>query len=53
MLGEIGLHIRIQQEKSYQNDELVFLGFEKVLKMQVSVIDQSSETSYLQECHYM
>ena len=38
-MGKNGLHIRIQQEKSYQNDELLFLGFEKVLKMQASVID--------------
>ena len=38
--GKSGLHIRIQQEKGYQNDELFFLGFEKALKMQVSVIFQ-------------
>ena len=38
MLGKNGLHIRIQQEKSYQNDKLFYLGFEKVLKMQASVI---------------
>jgi len=38
VLGKNGLHIRIQQEKSYQKDELFFLGFEKVIKMQVSVI---------------
>ena len=37
MLGKNGLHIRIQQEKSYQNDKLFYLGFEKVLKMQASV----------------
>ena len=37
MLGKSGLHICIQQEKRYQNDELLFLGFEKVLKMQASV----------------
>ena len=24
-----GLNIRVQQEKTYQNDELFFLGFEK------------------------
>ena len=36
--GKNGLHIRTQQEKSYQNYELFFLGFEKVLKMQASVI---------------
>ena len=39
MLGKIGLHICIQQEKNYQNDELFFLGFEKVLKLQASVIE--------------
>ena len=38
MLGKNGLHIRIQQEKSYQNDKLFYLGFEKVLKMKASVI---------------
>ena len=38
MLGKNGLHIRIQQVKSYQNDELYFLGVEKVLKMQASVM---------------
>ena len=38
MLGKNGLHIRIQQEKSYQSDKLFFLGFEKVLKMQVRVV---------------
>ena len=27
MLGKNDYHIRIQQEKSYQNDELSFLGF--------------------------
>ena len=37
MLGKNGLHIRIQQDKSYQIVELFFLGFEKVLKMQASV----------------
>ena len=42
MLGKNGLHIRIQQEKSYQNDELFFLGFEKVLKMQASVIENGT-----------
>ena len=36
-LGKNGLHIRIQQEKNYQNDELFFLGFKKVLKMQAHV----------------
>ena len=41
MLGKSGLHIRIQQEKSYQNNELFFLRSEKVLKMQGSVIDGS------------
>jgi len=38
VLGKNGLHIRIQQEKSSQNDKLFYLGFEKVLKMQASVI---------------
>ena len=32
VLGKKGLSIRIQQEKNYQNDELFFLGFEKVWK---------------------
>ena len=45
MLGKNGLYIRIQQEKSYQNDELFFLGFEKVLKMQASVIGRCSANS--------
>ena len=39
VLGKNGLHIRIQQEKSYQYNELFFLGFEKVLKMQASEIN--------------
>ena len=38
VMGRNGLHICIQQEKSYQNGELFFLGFEKALKMQASVI---------------
>ena len=38
MLGKNGLHIRIQHEKLYQNDELFFLGSEKVLKMQAGVM---------------
>ena len=33
-----GLSIRLQQEKSYQKDELFLLGFEEVLKTQASVI---------------
>ena len=33
-----GLNICFQQEKSYQNEDLFYMGFEKVLKMQVSVI---------------
>ena len=37
--GKNGLQIRNQQEKSYQNDELFNLGFEKVLKTQASVIN--------------
>ena len=40
MLGKKDLHMRIQLEKSYQNDELFFLGFQKVLKMQASVIER-------------
>ena len=32
VLRKNGLTIRIQQEKSYQSDELFFLGFEKVFK---------------------
>ena len=39
MLGKNGLYVRIQQEKSYQNDELFLLGVEKVLKMQASVVN--------------
>ena len=38
VLGHNGLYIRIRQEKNNQNDELFFLGFEKVSKMQASVI---------------
>ena len=29
MLGKYGLNIRVQPEKSYQNGELSFMGFEK------------------------
>ena len=36
--------IRNQQEKVYQNVELFFLGFEKVQKMQVSVIRRNEQT---------
>ena len=39
MLGKNCLNIRLQLEKSYQNEELFLLRFEKVLKMQASVID--------------
>ena len=47
MLRKNGLHIRIQQEKIYQNDELFSLGFEKVLRMQASVIEsQQYEMSF-------
>ena len=42
MLGKICFHIRIQQEKSYQNDELFFLGFEKVSKMQAGIIENGT-----------
>ena len=45
MEGKNCLDIRNQQEKSYQNDELFFLGFEKVQKMQASVICQALELS--------
>ena len=38
VLGKNSLHIRIQQEKSYHRDEVIFLVFEKVFKMQASVI---------------
>ena len=38
MLGKNGLHIRIQQEKGYQSDEIYFLGFQKNLKIQASAI---------------
>ena len=40
--GKSSFKNRIQQEKSYQSDELFFLGFEKVLKMQASVMDERS-----------
>ena len=39
VLGKNSSHIRIPQEKSYQNGKLYFLGFEKVLKMQASDIN--------------
>ena len=39
-----GLDICNQQEKSYQNVELFYLGIEKVRKMQVSVINQQTNT---------
>ena len=35
-----GLDIRNQQENRFQNDDLFFLGFGKVLKMQASVINE-------------
>ena len=38
MPGKFGLNIRIRQEKIYQNNVLFFVGFEKVLKIQVGVI---------------
>ena len=38
VLGKKGLHKRIQQAKSYQINGLFFLGFEKVLNLQASVI---------------
>ena len=37
-MGKNGLHIPFQQEKSYQDGEVFFMGFEKVLKVQASVI---------------
>ena len=43
MQGKNSLDIRNQQEKNYQNDELFFLGFEKVKKMQASVIKNFTE----------
>ena len=46
MLGKNGSHIRIQQEKSSQNDEFFFLRFEKVLKMQASVISDGNIMNY-------
>ena len=42
-----GLNFRIQQEKSYQNEELFFLGFEKVLKMQARAVLFFSKNSML------
>ena len=38
MFGKNALRIRIQEEKSFQNNELFFLGFEKVIKIQAGVI---------------
>ena len=38
MLGKIGLNIRIEQEKRYQNNRIFFLGFETVSEMRASVI---------------
>ena len=38
-MDEKGLNIRIQQEKGDQNDEVSILGYEKVKKMQGSVIE--------------
>ena len=38
MVGKNGLHIRNQKEKTYKKDELFFLEFEIVLKMQASAI---------------
>ena len=40
MQGKNGLDIHNQQEKSYQNDVVFFLGFVKVYKMQASVISR-------------
>ena len=45
MLGKNGFHIRIHQEKSNQIDELIFLGFEKVWKMQTSVLEPQERTT--------
>ena len=42
MLGENGLIFFFQEEKSYQNDELIFLEIVKDLKMQASVIKSST-----------
>ena len=40
VLGKNGLYDWIQEKKSCQNDELFFMGIEKVLKMQASVISK-------------
>ena len=37
-VGKNDLNICIVKEKSYQNDELFFMGIEMVLKLQASVI---------------
>ena len=50
MLEENGLNIRTQREKSYQNDELFFLGFENVLKMQTSVIGTRVHNKHSEQC---
>ena len=47
VIGKSGLRIHNQQEKGYQKDELFFLGFEKVLRMQASVIDSYFTISML------
>ena len=48
MQGKNGLDIHNQQEKGYQNVELFFLRFEKVLKIQASVSKRiiGSETKF-------
>ena len=47
MQGKNGLNIHIQQEKTYQNDALFILGFEKVLKMKSSVIFDAIYSAFI------
>ena len=46
MQGKNGLDNRNQQEKNYQNDELFFLGCEKVKKIHTSVIDTFFQSKF-------
>ena len=39
--GKNGSNIHIQQKKSYQSDELFFMGFENAVKIRASVINES------------
>ena len=43
MLGENSFEIRTQRKKIYQNDEIFFLGLEKVSKIHDSVVLQSTQ----------